>query len=63
MMEKGTLRGMLEKRSGHHITSAADCEWLALDLKAKLGEAVSVRTLKRYIEITNKMTKAAAEMQ
>lgn len=37
---------MLEKHSGHPITSAADCEWLALDFNSRSGETISVNTLK-----------------
>lgn len=48
-MNAEILKGMLEKRSGHAITCAADCEWLALDFYARLGETIGVNTLKRLL--------------
>ena len=48
-MDTETLKEMLEKRSGHMLTSAADCEWLALDFKTRCDRAISVNTLKRIL--------------
>ena len=48
-MDTKILREMLEKRSGHALTSAADCEWLALDFQTRCGRAISVNTLKRLL--------------
>lgn len=43
------IKQLLEKRSGHRINSAADCEWLALDFKTRCGESIGVNTLKRLL--------------
>lgn len=48
-MNTKILIEMLEKRSGHAITSAADCEWLALDFTTRCGKGISVNTLKRLL--------------
>lgn len=40
---------MLEKRSRHPITSAADCEWLKLDFKTRADLSIGVNTLKRLL--------------
>lgn len=48
-MNTKILREMLENRSGHAITSAADCEWLSLDFTTRCGKSVSVNTLKRLL--------------
>lgn len=48
-MDTKALKQMLEKRSGHSLTSAADCEWLALDFKSRAGESIGVNTLKRLL--------------
>ena len=48
-MDTKILREMLEKRSGHALTSAADCEWLALDFQTRCDRAISVNTLKRLL--------------
>lgn len=44
-----SLIQMLERRSGHGITSASDCEWLALDFRSRAGETIGVNTLKRLL--------------
>lgn len=48
-MDTNVLKQLLEKRSGHTLTSAADCEWLALDFKTRCGESIGVNTLKRLL--------------
>ena len=48
-MNTKILIEMLEKRSGHAITSAADCEWLALDFTTRCGKGISINTLKRLL--------------
>lgn len=48
-MDTNVLKQLLEKRSGHTLTSAADCEWLALDFKSRAGESIGVNTLKRLL--------------
>ena len=48
-MNTKILIEMLEKRSGYAITSAADCEWLALDFTTRCGKGISVNTLKRLL--------------
>lgn len=52
-MDRQTLKQMLERRSGRSITSAADCEWLALDFKSRVGESIGVNTLKRLLGFLN----------
>lgn len=49
MIDTNVLKQLLEKRSGHTLTSAADCEWLALDFKSRAGESIGVNTLKRLL--------------
>lgn len=43
------LRRLLETRGGRPILSAADCEWLALDMRTKLKDGPSVNTIKRLL--------------
>lgn len=47
--QASTLRSLLETRSGHPMQSAADCEWMAMDIKSKLHDGPSVNTLKRLL--------------
>ena len=47
--QASTLRSLLEARSGHSMQSAADCEWMAMDIKSKLHDGPSVTTLKRLL--------------
>lgn len=47
--QASTLRSLLETRSGHSMQSAADCEWMAMDIKSKLHDGPSVNTLKRLL--------------
>lgn len=49
MISNSTLKQLLEKRSGHGMTSPADCEWLAHDFQSRTHLAISVNTLKRLL--------------
>lgn len=40
---------MLERRSGHGVTSAADCKWLVNDIQSKVHESISRNTMKRLL--------------
>lgn len=48
-MDIETLKQILEKRSGHSITSASDCEWIVNDIQSKTHETISRNTVKRLL--------------
>lgn len=51
MLDVEKLKQLLGQRAGYGITSAADCERLAIDIQADAKETISANTLKRLLGI------------
>jgi len=51
MLLSSTIIRQLESKARHNISTAADCEYLSLDIESVTGEHIGVNTIKRLVGV------------